>query len=273
MKKDYFTTGEFASICGVSKQTLFYYDRQGIFCPDRVGENGYRYYSYTQIETFTVISMLRDLGVHIKEIRRHMENRSPQSLISLMESKKAEIDKKIQFLQWSAKYIEKRIQTTREGIAASPGVISVQDFSARYMIVSEYHGPDDTAAVTEAIGTHLDHCSMLDIYSACPIGSMIPVSTVTESSHRYSKFYTIVEKAAAPDEAILEPSGSYLVIYDDHGYENIGANCLKLLNYAAGKGYVLGDHFFEDVILDDLSTEGYYNYLVRLSIRIEHAIT
>lgn len=32
MKKDYFTTGEFAAICGVSKQTLFYYDQQGIFC-------------------------------------------------------------------------------------------------------------------------------------------------------------------------------------------------------------------------------------------------
>ena len=76
-----------------------------------MGENGYRYYSYTQLETFTVISMLRDLGVHIKEIRRHMDNRSPQSLISLMESRKAEIDKKIKALQWSAKYIDKRIQT------------------------------------------------------------------------------------------------------------------------------------------------------------------
>ena len=38
MKKDYFTTGEFAAICGVSKQTLFYYDQQGIFCPDHVWE-------------------------------------------------------------------------------------------------------------------------------------------------------------------------------------------------------------------------------------------
>ena len=66
----------------------------------------------------------------------------------------------------------------------------------------------------------------------------------------------------------MEPAGSYLVIYDDHGYENIGPNCLKILKYAAEHGYALGDDFFEDVILDDLSTEGYYNYLVRLSIRM-----
>lgn len=68
MKNDYFTTGEFAKICSVSKQTLIYYDRVGIFSPDITGSNGYRYYSYTQIETFTVIAMLRDLGVHIREI-------------------------------------------------------------------------------------------------------------------------------------------------------------------------------------------------------------
>ena len=95
MHKNYFTTGEFAGICGVGKQTLFYYDKEGIFKPDIVAENGYRYYSYTQIETFTVITMLRDLGVHIKEIKAHMDHRSPEALIALMESKSAEIDKKI----------------------------------------------------------------------------------------------------------------------------------------------------------------------------------
>ena len=29
--KNYFTTGEFAKICGVKKQTLFHYDDIGIF--------------------------------------------------------------------------------------------------------------------------------------------------------------------------------------------------------------------------------------------------
>ena len=45
MKKDLFTTGEFAGICNVNKQTLFYYDREGIFCPEVIAENGYRYYN------------------------------------------------------------------------------------------------------------------------------------------------------------------------------------------------------------------------------------
>ena len=63
-KKTYFTTGEFAKIFDVKKQTLFHYDSCGIFKPDIIGENGYRYYSFTQLETFAIIRTLRDLGVH-----------------------------------------------------------------------------------------------------------------------------------------------------------------------------------------------------------------
>lgn len=82
--KDYFTTGEFAALFGVPKQTLFYYDEIDIFKPERVGENGYRYYSFTQLETFETLLMLRELSVPLKDIRRHMEHRSPQALIELM---------------------------------------------------------------------------------------------------------------------------------------------------------------------------------------------
>lgn len=61
-KKTYFTTGEFAKIFDVKKQTLFHYDSCGIFKPDIIGENGYRYYSFTQLETFAIIRTLRGFG-------------------------------------------------------------------------------------------------------------------------------------------------------------------------------------------------------------------
>ena len=60
-RHEYMTTGEFASAMGVSKDTLFHYDDIGLFCPEKVSENGYRYYSIYQMETFDTIRMLRDL--------------------------------------------------------------------------------------------------------------------------------------------------------------------------------------------------------------------
>lgn len=47
-RRSLFTVSQFAQMCGVSRQTLIYYDREGIFSPQVVGENGYRYYSHLQ---------------------------------------------------------------------------------------------------------------------------------------------------------------------------------------------------------------------------------
>ena len=275
-KKDHFTTGEFAAICGVNKQTLFHYDKEGIFSPDVVGDNGYRYYSYTQIESFTVIATLRDLGVSIGEIKRHLDRRSPHALIDLLAARKAEISQKIRALQWSARYIDNKIRLTCEGMEAEPGVIIIRDFPPRSLITSDYKGPDDAVAITEAIGGHVDYCARLGLYSACPIGCIIPLSSVGPDGFSYSKFYTVVENDAqssggAPSSALdagVRPGGPHLVLYDDHGYENVDANCLRLIDYAAKNDLTLGEEIFEDVILDDLATDGYYSYLVKLSVQI-----
>lgn len=58
-----FQTGEFAKLCGVNKRTLHYYDEQGIFSPDHVGENHYRYYSARQLYPFIMIRLLRQMGL------------------------------------------------------------------------------------------------------------------------------------------------------------------------------------------------------------------
>ena len=43
IRDTYMTTGEFAKLMKISKHTLFHYDDIGLFCPEILGENGYRY--------------------------------------------------------------------------------------------------------------------------------------------------------------------------------------------------------------------------------------
>ena len=274
MKKnrEYFTTGEFAKIFGVRKQTLFHYDQCGIFKPDIIGENGYRYYSFTQLESFAVILMLRELDVHIDEIKEHMDHRSPESLIALLESKKAQIDDKINYLTWARHYIENKIKITREGLNAPIGEIVFTNDSDEYLVTTDYKGADDEKAVTEAVGDHFAFCQSLGLKGTYPIGAVIPRSSVTESGYKYSRFYTAVRPeelaAAGYTGATLDQGGNFLAIYDNHGYANVHSSCLKLLQYAEAHNLTVGDRFYEDVIWDDLSTEGYYNYLVRISIKV-----
>lgn len=269
--KTYFTTGEFAKIFNVKKQTLFHYDECGIFRPDIVAENGYRYYSYTQLETFAIIRTLRDLGVHIDEIKQHMDKRSPEALITLLESKKQEINRKISELNWAKIYIDMKIEETKEGLNAPLDEIIFEESEQQFFITTEYRGADDEKSVMEAVGEHFAFCRELSLCGAYPIGAMIPRESVSDKGYKYSRFYTVVPPSENnPEISALTavPGGRCLVIYDKHGYANIHANCQRLIDYAAENSLTLGDDFYEDVILDDLSTDGYYNYLVKLSINL-----
>lgn len=77
----YFTTGEFARLCGVKKDTLFHYDAIGILRPDIVRENGYRYYSINQFFIFDIISMLKKAGAGLGEIKEYIARRSPEAFM------------------------------------------------------------------------------------------------------------------------------------------------------------------------------------------------
>jgi DNA-binding transcriptional MerR regulator len=270
--KEYFTTGEFARLFNVKKQTLFYYDQIGIFKPEYTGDNGYRYYSFTQLETFEVLTMFKELHVPLKEIKAHMENRSPAALIELLDARKAEIDAKIRRMEFARKYIDEKIQVTQEGIDAPLGEIVIEDLKDEYFVSTDYSGDADERDVAEAVTEHFSYCHSLGLDSAYAIGGMIPRDSVTEDKYRYSKFYTIVEpeslRATGYKDAYVDSGGRHLAVYDNHGYDNICRLCNKIIAYAEANKMELGDCFYEDVILDDLSVNGYYHYLVKVSIRI-----
>ena len=113
--KDYFTTGEFARLCNVKKQTLFHYDDIGILCPELVGDNGYRYYSYMQLEVFYTISMLKELGMPLSDIKKYLDHRSPRAFIDLLEKQQLEVEEKIQDLLWLKRFINTKLDITRDG--------------------------------------------------------------------------------------------------------------------------------------------------------------
>ena len=112
-RHEYMTTGEFASAMGVSKDTLFHYDDIGLFCPEKVSENGYRYYSIYQMETFDTIRMLRDLGMPLKEIRDMLAHRSPERVMHVFAEREQQIDREIEKLRAMKQWLSRR----REKIA------------------------------------------------------------------------------------------------------------------------------------------------------------
>lgn len=291
MKKnrEYLTTGEFAELFGVKKQTMFHYDDMGIFRPEIVGENGYRYYSYDQMETFSIILMLRELGLSIAEIRDQIDSRSPEALVELLDSKGEEIDAKIRRLNWSKEYIGRKSLTTREGIGLKDasgklrtGEVLFQELPDEIMITTDLSGPGDDRTVNKAVGDHFRYLRSLGMNSCYPDGATIPRDSVEitgeEVNFRYDRYYTILtdseaehlkENGELEKMAVEDGGGKFIVTYDERGYSTVGACIRRLLDYAEKHELELGKDFYEDVIWDDLSGRNTDNYLIKISIRVK----
>jgi DNA-binding transcriptional MerR regulator len=105
-KQSYFTAGELANIFGISKQTLLYYDRMGLFSPAFISENGYRHYSIHQYMDLEVILRLRALNISIALIKQYLNNRSKEDFVSILESKRQESEKIIKENQEILKIVQ-----------------------------------------------------------------------------------------------------------------------------------------------------------------------
>lgn len=269
--KDYFTTGEFARLCNVKKQTLFHYDDIGILSPELVGDNGYRYYSYTQLDVFSTISMLKDLGMPLSDIKKYLDHRSPKAFIDLLEKQQLEVAEKIQELQWLERFINTKLRITREGLTVPINEIFLETRPKEYLIATEYVGADVEKDIAAAVTEHLNFCHSLDVYSAYAIGGMIPIQCIIPGqSYIYSHFYTRTDYCDS-DAVVVCPAGQFAVCCDNKGYDNVETICSRLLQYADDHGYRPGTHIYEDLLLDEMSANGYDNYTVKLSLPLYQA--
>lgn len=70
---DMLKIGELAKICGVSVQTLRYYDKVGVLCADTVDtQTGYRYYHPEKVKVYQMIEHLKSLEFSLDEIREFL---------------------------------------------------------------------------------------------------------------------------------------------------------------------------------------------------------
>lgn len=66
------SAGAFARMCQTTRDTLRYYEKQGILVPKKSEKNGYHYYSYAQISFYYFISTFRGLGCSVEDIKEYL---------------------------------------------------------------------------------------------------------------------------------------------------------------------------------------------------------
>ena len=141
---DLIAISEMAKLHGVSRQTLIYYDDIDLFKPVKVDAKGYRYYSRRQIPYLREICFLKSVGISLKDMVKHFNNRSARKEIELLKEQRAKVFQEIARFNKLRNSISQRISLYEECIEADDINIKdpfIRSCAAKRVLFNEYVKP------------------------------------------------------------------------------------------------------------------------------------
>ncbi len=108
-----YTVQQVVELSGVTIKTLYYYQKIGILIPNKIGENGYRYYSDKEIQQLQEIIFYKKLKFPLEEIKQMLQNDS--SRLEILEKQKELVLLKQEEMEKVMLAIEKEIKFEKEG--------------------------------------------------------------------------------------------------------------------------------------------------------------
>lgn len=270
-KERYLTTGEFARLTGVTKHTLFHYDAIGLLCPEVKLDNGYRYYSFSQLDIFQIIYSLKELNMPLQEIKAYVDGRTPESLLKLFERENLIIEERMQKLRQMQRWMKEKADCIQSGISAPLEVISVRHEEKRYMVLSGIESSDEMGWSIE-IGNFLDYCEEHGIRS--PYGIGFRQNRADIMSGTYDSYRTLYQLLSAKPKKVayeVRPEGDYVTAYHKGRWQDIGAAYRRIVRYAEENRMELSEHFYEDYLLDGLTVQREEDYLTKIICRVHPA--
>ncbi len=270
--KFFFKTAEFARLCNTSKDTLIHYDEIGLFKPQYVGENKYRYYSFKQIDEYHTIAALRDVGFSLQHIKEKLHDSSMEMYCKLIEEQQSVVSEKITALERTAFFISTHLAQVKEYIGYEAAMCATKD----KVIIKEF---PERHIVSMPCSVKLDDgYKFVELYSDFattvknttksfyyPCGAIVERLLVeTKKSYFFTHLYFQIDEQNATDTI---SKGQYLVTYEKTDFDNIVPAYERLVEYADKENLKIDSHFYEDIVMSHLNSEK-EKYVVQISCRI-----
>jgi len=270
MEKHYFKTAEFAALCGVKKDTLLHYDHIGLLKPQRVGENGYRYYSARQLAAYDLISALRRLDTPLAEIRDYLTRRSPEALLDLLREKEAALEAERKRLQRMGALLRETIHTAELAREVQPGEIRIEELPRQLLAVVK---APDFERFEESV--YLLHVRELLTWAreqgstAQTPGDVICRESLERDSFLENFYFCPVPQGTTGWETRERPAGTYAVLYHQGSYQSEYEACRRLRDWVLDQGYAIDGDLYEEDLVNYTTSEDPQSYLLRLSLKIK----
>lgn len=265
----YLKISEFARRSGIARKNLIFYDEIGLLKPARVLDNGYRYYDIRQLDSASVISALREIGMALSEIQAYLDGRTPQVCVELFTEQKRVLSAKMERLRRIEAMLDTRIDLTRRALEGELSSIEVCECPAEPLFVSEQ--VDCTNAETAELSAYAfyDFCDSKGLTYGYPLGDIIPREALEKKGvlwpARYFFKYPPVECCASN---AVKPAGLYLVTREQSYYDVPRSGYARLFEYMRTYGYEIAGDAYEEFLLDEIAVKSPDSFVLQISIQV-----
>ncbi len=264
-EKNDFTTGDLVKMLGTTKNTLFYYDKIGLFCPAVIKENGYRAYSYLQLQQFLAIAYLRKIGMPLKEIQQYMEQRTPQRLETLLQSQLEQVQSQIDELAKIRYFLKSHLHQLR-----NLQDVDLNRISLVYEREQSLYCSPEIPSECSADGLILLGKFFAETVTS-GLGAVMPMDRIQQGIYDHPRcFFSLTEEHLQGIGHIEQkPAGQFLVGYEKgmdlrYGYE-------RMLEYARRHGWEMIGEGYEEYVVSELDVVDSREYVTRISLPVQPA--
>jgi DNA-binding transcriptional MerR regulator len=251
--KNGISISEMARLHGLTRQTLIYYDKIGLFKPKYVDENGYRYYSLDQIPALREICFLKSIGVELKEIQEHFNGREVEKELQLLRGQKHELEKKIGYLNKLRESVNMRILAYRMASDAFRMQLFtpfIKEIPERQIVFKEYIKPINKDNLHRTLMELWKKSTLSDMFAATFGTRILKESAIKGSPIEGAGsclFLPPWEKSVK--DSILIPGGQYACVYAYHmPYDMTHAK--RLMEWIEDNGMELTGDIIDVCLLD-----------------------
>lgn len=261
-----FSSGAFARYFGISKDTLLYYDKIGLFRPAGVQPNGYRYYTASQIRPMGTLLSLREMNVPIARVRRYFEHPSPQGLVEMARGQIRQIDSEMARLAAARQLFSQLVADTREAMDAPAGQVQIRRLGPAWFRYGRPVSYPDVTGDAQWMDLLKGFLEETGAPGAAPVGSLLALKDLQQGH------FSRVERLflpAEPGEGVRRPGGMFAVLYHRGEYDSLGGAYLRLTAQLAAAGWQLDGDAYEEYLVADLATEDPSQYITRVTVRVK----
>ncbi|MCL1697230.1 MerR family transcriptional regulator [Lysinibacillus sp. BPa_S21] len=266
----YFTTGEFAKICKVNKQTLIYYDQIGLLSPIMKDNKDYRYYSIAQYEFFSVIELLKAVGMSLKDIQKYMAEKSPENFLDLMYQQKEIVARKRRELEMIESIIDVKIDLTKAALNLDFDSITIEHLPEATLYLSKNIEDSTEEQFTHAVSDFIDELDRSQLDTGYPIGGMTRREQVLAGNYdNYSYLYIEQPHPQEGHPYFRAIEGDFIVGYHIGTSATLGESYERLFKVMREKGFELGQYVYEEYIYDAVIKNREEDYVTKIMIEIK----